>query len=40
MITQVVGGHIDAMWGNLATVLQFENTGKIEVGLTEEIYED
>jgi len=31
MITQVVGGHIDAMWGNLATVLQFENTGKIDI---------
>ena len=31
MITQVVGGHIDAMWGNLATVLQFENTGKVDI---------
>jgi tripartite-type tricarboxylate transporter receptor subunit TctC len=31
MITQVIGGHIDAMWGNLASLIQFENTGKIDI---------
>ena len=31
MITQVMGGHIDAMWGNLASLIQFENTGKIDI---------
>lgn len=31
MITQVIGGHIDAIWSNLASVIQFENTGKIDI---------
>lgn len=31
MITQVIGGHVDAIWGNLASLIQFENTGKIDI---------
>jgi tripartite-type tricarboxylate transporter receptor subunit TctC len=31
MITQLIGGHVDAIWSNLASILQFENTGKLEV---------
>jgi len=31
MITQVIGGHVDAIWGNLASLIQFENTGKVDI---------
>jgi len=31
MIAQVIGGHIDAIWSNLASIIQFENTGKIDI---------
>jgi tripartite-type tricarboxylate transporter receptor subunit TctC len=31
MIAQVIGGHIDAIWVNLASVIQFENTGKVDI---------
>ena len=33
-ITQVIGGHIDATWTNLASVIQFENTGKVDIVAT------
>jgi tripartite-type tricarboxylate transporter receptor subunit TctC len=31
MITQVIGGHVDAIWSNLASIIQFENTGKVDI---------
>lgn len=31
MVTQLIGGHIDAIWSNLASIIQFENTGKIDI---------
>jgi tripartite-type tricarboxylate transporter receptor subunit TctC len=31
MITQVIGGHVDATWANLASIIQFENTGKLDI---------
>jgi hypothetical protein len=31
MIAQVIGGHVDAIWVNLASVIQFENTGKVDI---------
>ena len=33
-ITQVIGGHIDATWTNLASVIQFESTGKVDIVAT------
>jgi len=31
MIAQVIGGHVDAIWSNLASIIQFENTGKVDI---------
>ena len=31
MVTQLIGGHIDAIWSNLASIIQFEKTGKIDI---------
>lgn len=31
MVTQVIGGHVDAIWSNLASIIQFENSGKIDI---------
>jgi tripartite-type tricarboxylate transporter receptor subunit TctC len=31
MVTQLIGGHIDAIWSNLASIIQFENTGKVDI---------
>jgi len=31
MIAQVIGGHVDAIWSNLSSIIQFENTGKVDI---------
>jgi tripartite-type tricarboxylate transporter receptor subunit TctC len=31
MIAQLIGGHVDAIWSNVASVIQFENTGKVDI---------